>query len=144
MNKVLVSFAALFTSLIVNFAIAQNPVTATIKAVVVNDSTYTLKASLQIQDSWHVYAINPDGLNAPAFKAGLETVQLIAAPSYSEKGSQQKDVLFKQANVYLGTLDITQNIVIKGFQPDSLKIIVVLNGSIFGLGNSCFSGLGQW
>ena len=129
MNKVLVSFAALFTSLIVNFAIAQNPVTATIKAVVVNDSTYTLKASLQIQDSWHVYAINPDGLNAPAFKAGLETVQLIAAPSYSEKGSQQKDVLFKQANVYLGTLDITQNIVIKGFQPDSLKIIVVLNAA---------------
>ena len=55
---------ALFTSLIVNFTQAQNPVTATIKAVVVNDSTYTLKASLQIQDSWHVYAANPDGVNA--------------------------------------------------------------------------------
>ena len=127
MNKVLASFVALFTSLLVNVSLAQNPVTVHVKAVAVNDSTYTLKASIQIQDNWHVYAANPDGVNAPEFKAGLETVQFIATPAYSTKSLKQSDVLFKQANVYLGTLDITQNIVIKGFQPDSLKTIVVLN-----------------
>ena len=129
MNKVLASFVALFTSLLVNVTLAQNPVTVNIKAVLVNDSTYTLKASLQIQDSWHVYAANPDGLNAPEFKAGLETVQMIAAPTYSVKATKQRDDLFKEANVYIHTLDIAQTIVIKGFQPDSLKILVLLNAA---------------
>ena len=129
MNKVLASFVAFIASLLISNLHAQNPVTANVKAVVVNDSTYTLKANIQIQDNWHVYAANPDGLNAPEFKAGLETVQFIGAPVYSMKASKQRDVLFKEANVYLHTLDVEQNIFIKGFQPDSLKTIVVLNAA---------------
>ena len=129
MNKVLASFVAFIASLLISNLHAQNPVTANVKALVVNDSTYTLKASIQIQDNWHVYAANPDGLNAPEFKAGLETVQFIGAPVYSMKASKQTDVLFKEANVFLHTLDVEQNIVIKGFQPDSLKTIVVLNAA---------------
>lgn len=129
MNKVLASFVAFIASLLISNLHAQNPVTANVKALVVNDSTYTLKASIQIQDNWHVYAANPDGLNAPEFKAGLETVQFIGAPVYSMKASKLTDVLFKEANVFLHTLDVEQNIVIKGFQPDSLKTIVVLNAA---------------
>jgi thiol:disulfide interchange protein DsbD len=129
LNKVLASFVAFIASLLISNLHAQNPVTANVKALVVNDSTYTLKASIQIQDNWHVYAANPDGLNAPEFKAGLETVQFIGAPVYSMKASKQTDVLFKEANVFLHTLDVEQNIVIKGFQPDSLKTIVVLNAA---------------
>lgn len=93
---------------------AQSPVKASVKAVVVNDSTYTLKASLQIQSDWHVYAANPDGLNAPEFKTSLETVSLIGVPSYSVKASKQADVLFKQANIYNNAFDIEQVMVIKG------------------------------
>ncbi len=129
MNKIVALFVALGTLFIVQNAQAQSPVKASAKAVVVNDSTYTLKASILIQADWHVYAANPDGLNAPEFKAGLETVSLIGTPSYSVKASKQTDVLFKQANVYNGAVDIEQAIVIKGFQPDSLKTILLVNAA---------------
>ena len=129
MNKIVALFVALVTLFVVENAQAQSPVTAIVKAVVVNDSTYTLKASLQIQSDWHVYAANPDGLNAPEFKAGLETVSFIGDLKYSVQASKQADVLFKQAHVYKNALDIEQTIVIKGFQPDSLKLIIVVNAA---------------
>ena len=129
MNKIVALFVAFVTLFLLQNAQAQSPVKASVKAVVVNDSTYTLKASLQIQSDWHVYAANPDGLNAPEFKAGLETVSLIGAPSYSVKATKQADVLFKQANVYNNAVDLEQAMVIKGFQPDSLKTIVVVNAA---------------
>ena len=129
MNKIVALFFALGTLFIIENAQAQSPVKASVKAEVVNDSTYSLKASLQIQSDWHVYAANPDGLNAPEFKAGLETVSLIGVPSYSVKASKQADVLFKQANVYNRSVDIAQAMVIKGFQPDSLKLIIVVNAA---------------
>ncbi len=129
MNKIVALFVAFVTLFVLQNAQAQSPVKASVKAVVVNDSTYTLKASLQIQSDWHVYAANPDGLNAPEFKAGLETVSLIGAPSYSVKATKQADVLFKQANVYNNAVDLEQAMVIKGFQPDSLKTIVVVNAA---------------
>ena len=126
MNKIVALFVALGTLFIIENAQAQSPVKASVKAEVVNDSTYTLKASLQIQSDWHVYAANPDGLNAPEFKAGLETVSFIGDLKYSVQASKQSDVLFKQANVYKRSVDIAQAIVIKGFQPDSLKLIIVV------------------
>ncbi len=129
MNKIVALFFALGTLFIVENAQAQSPVKASVKAEVVNDSTYTLKASLQIQSDWHVYAANPDGLNAPEFKAGLETVSFIGDLKYSVQASKQADVLFKQAHVYKNALDIEQTIVIKGFQPDSLKLIIVVNAA---------------
>ena len=129
MNKIVALFVALGTLFIIENAQAQSPVKASVKAEVVNDSTYTLKASLQIQSDWHVYAANPDGLNAPEFKAGLETVSFIGDLKYSVQASKQADVLFKQAHVYKNALDIEQTIVIKGFQPDSLKLIIVVNAA---------------
>ena len=126
MNKIVALFVALF---FVNQAQAQNPVTASVKAVVVNDSTYTLKASLQIQADWHVYGANPDGLTAPTFTSNLETVSFIGAPNYSVKATKQADVLFKQANVYNHAVDIEQAMVIKGFQPDSVQTILIVNAA---------------
>ena len=129
MNKIVALFVAFVSLCVLQNAQAQSPVKASVKAVVVNDSTYTLKASLQIQSDWHVYAANPDGLNAPEFKTSLETVSLIGVPSYSVKASMQADVLFKQANIYNNAFDIEQAMVIKGFQPDSLKTIIVVNAA---------------
>ena len=106
---------------------AQDPVIASAKAVVVNDSTYTIKANLQIKEGWHVYGDNPDGLNAPTFTAGIETAQFKAAASFITKSIKQKDVLFKEAFVYTNSVDFEQSILIKGFQPDSLKIIISVN-----------------
>jgi thiol:disulfide interchange protein DsbD len=129
LNKIVALFVAFVTLLMVPNAQAQNPVTPSVKAFVVNDSTYTLKASIQIQSDWHVYATNPDGLNAPSFKSSLETVRFIGLPIYSVKAMKQTDVLFKQANVYVHSLDIEQSIVINGFQPDSLQTTVVVNAA---------------
>ena len=127
MNKIVALLVAFSCFFILENAQAQNPVTASVKAIVVNDSTYTLKASLQIQSDWHVYAANPDGLEAPSFKAGLETVSFLGMPTYSIKASKQADVLFKQANVFNKAVDIEQVMVIKGFQPDSLQTTILVN-----------------
>ena len=94
MNKILASFAFLIISLFAINVQAQDPVIASAKAVVVNDSTYTIKANLQIKEGWHVYGDNPDGLNAPTFTAGIETAQFKAAASFITKSIKQKDVLF--------------------------------------------------
>ena len=127
MNKILASFAFLIISLFASNVQAQDPVIASAKAVVVNDSTYTIKANLQIKEGWHVYGDNPDGLNAPTFTAGIETAQFKAAASFITKSIKQKDVLFKEAFVYTNSVDFEQSILIKGFQPDSLKIIISVN-----------------
>ncbi len=127
MNKILASFAFLIISLFASNVQAQDPVIASAKAVVVNDSTYTIKANLQIKEGWHVYGDNPDGLNAPTFTAGIETAQFKAAASFITKSKKQKDVLFKEAFVYTNSVDFEQSILIKGFQPDSLKIIISVN-----------------
>lgn len=127
MNKLLASLVAFFIFFNVTNVQAQSPVKASVKAIVLNDSSYTLKASLEIETDWHVYAANPDGLNAPTFKARLETVFFTGAPIYSVKANRQTDVLFKQAYVYNKTLDFEQGIVIKGFQPDSLQINLLVN-----------------
>ena len=127
MNKIVALLVAFSSFFIIQNVQAQNPVTASVKAIVVNDSTYTLKANLQIQSDWHVYAANPDGLEAPSFKAGLETVSFLGMPTYSIKASKQADVLFKQANVFNKAVDIEQVMVIKGFQPDSLQTTILVN-----------------
>ena len=129
MNKIVALLVAFSSFFLVKNLQAQNPVTAIVKAIVVNDSTYTLKASLQIQSGWHVYAANPDGLDAPTFKAGLETVSFLDKPTYSIKASKQADVLFKQANVFNKAVDIEQVMVVKGFQPDSLQTTILLNAA---------------
>ena len=127
MNKVIASLVAFFTLFMVTNVQAQNPVKASVIAVVLNDSSYILKANLQIETNWHVYATNPDGLNAPTFKAGLETVSFTGAPNYFVKANRETDVLFKQAYVYKKTLDFEQTMVIKGFQPDSIQITILTN-----------------
>ena len=129
MNKIVALLVAFSSFFLVENLQAQNPVTAIVKAIVVNDSTYILKASLQIQSGWHVYAANPDGLDAPTFKAGLETVSFLDKPTYSIKASKQADVLFKQANLFNKAVDIEQVMVLKGFQPDSLQTTILLNAA---------------
>ena len=110
---------------------AQAVSTAKIIAVAtpVNDSTYVLKAKLVTSDGWRIYGTNPDGINAPSFTFSIETVKTNGTIQYSITAVKQKDVLFKEANVFNGPIEITQNIIISGFQPDSLHGVVVANMS---------------
>ena len=127
MNKILVFFAFLFACLTTVTTQAQSPVTAIAKAVLVNDSTYTIKANIEIKEGWHVYGANPDGLNAPELNSKIETAKFQNKPSFSIKPTEEKDILFTKAFVFNKPFELTQNIIISGFQPDSLHLIMVLN-----------------
>ena len=130
MNKVIsffFSFIVVFFCSINSHAQADSIVSVTVNASLVNDSTYSLKGKLILQKSWHVYGNNADGLNAPLFKFALETVNSIGTPTYSVQPNKQKDILFTEATIFTTSFDIDQAIQIKGFQPDSLKGVVLIN-----------------
>ena len=106
---------------------SDNVVNAKALATLINDSSYALKISLQIDKGWHVYGENPDGINAPLLKSNLESAKLLQTPKYSIAPIKQSDVLFTQAMVFTSDFEVNQNLQITGFQPDSLKLNVVLN-----------------
>ena len=127
MNKILAFFVFLISSLIGLPLQAQTPITITAKAVVVNDSAYSIKANIQIKEGWHVYGANPDGLNAPELSSKIETAKFQDKAVFSIKPTQEKDILFTKAYLFNKPFDLSQNIIIKGFQPDSLQLLMVLN-----------------
>ena len=127
MNKILVFFAFLIACLTTVTTQAQSPVTAIAKAVLVNDSAYTIKANIEIKEGWHVYGANPDGLNAPELNSKIETAKFQNKAIFSTKPTEEKDILFTKAFVFNKPFELTQNIIIRGFQPDSLQLIMVLN-----------------
>jgi thiol:disulfide interchange protein DsbD len=127
LNKILVFFAFLIACLTTVTTQAQSPVIVSAKAVLVNDSSYTIKANIEIKEGWHVYGANPDGLNAPELNSKVETAKFQNKASFSTKPTEEKDILFTKAFVFNKPFELTQNIIIGGFQPDSLQLIMVLN-----------------
>ena len=99
----------------------------TAKAVLVNDTTYIIKANIEIKEGWHVYGTNPDGLSAPELSSKIETAKFQNKAVFSTKPKEEKDILFTKAFVFNKPFELTQNIIIGGFQPDSLQLIMVLN-----------------
>ena len=99
----------------------------TAKAVLVNDTTYIIKANIEIKEGWHVYGTNPDGLSAPELSSKIETAKFQNKAVFSTKPTEEKDILFTKAFVFNKPFELTQNIIIGGFQPDSLQLIMVLN-----------------
>jgi thiol:disulfide interchange protein DsbD len=127
LNKILAFFVFLISSLIGFQLQAQTPINITAKAVLVNDSAYSIKANVQLKEGWHVYGNNPDGLNAPELSSKIETAKFQDKAVFSIKPTQEKDILFTKAFVFNKSFDLSQNIIIKGFQPDSLQLRLVLN-----------------
>ena len=109
------------------YAQSDNIITATTQALVLNDSTYTLKAQLRLTKGWHIYANNPDGMNAPSFTLGIETAKTNGSPLFSIQPVEKKDPLFKKATIFESDLVLTQNIEFSGFQPDSLRGKIIVN-----------------
>ena len=129
MNKIFASFAFFVFCLIANNLEAQSPITVSAKAVVLNDSSYAIKANIQLKEGWHVYGNNADGLNAPELSSKIETVKFQNKAVFSIKPSQEKDILFSKAYIFNKPIDVLQNFIIKGFQPDSLNLVMVLNAA---------------
>ena len=129
MNKIFASFAFFVFCLIANNLEAQSPITVSAKAVVLNDSSYAIKANILLKEGWHVYGNNADGLNAPELSSKIETVKFQNKAVFSIKPSQEKDILFSKAYIFNKPIDVLQNFIIKGFQPDSLNLVMVLNAA---------------
>ena len=132
MNKIISFLSAvvlLFT--VQGAAIAQTDslvrVTATAKPL--NDSTYQLNFQLNVKEGWHVYGDTPpvekngDPLTHAPFEGftNIKTYSFANTSNrYTVKVVQQKDELFGKAFAFNGSFDITDQIVINGFQPDTL------------------------
>ncbi len=132
MNKIISFLSAvvlLFT--VQGAAIAQTDslvrVTATAKPL--NDSTYQLNFQLNVKEGWHVYGDTPpvekngDPLTHAPFEGftNIKTYSFAKTSNrYTVKVVQQKDELFEKAFAFNGSFDITDQIVINGFQPDTL------------------------
>lgn len=106
---------------------ADSIVVAKVVALEKNDSSYILKANLDIEDGWHVYDNNTDGITAPTINASIETALFKGQVLFSTKSLEQKDVLFGKAKVFVNKLSFEQEITVSGFQPDSLKGKIVIN-----------------
>jgi len=129
LNKIFASFAFFVFCLIANNLEAQSPITVSAKALALNDSSYAIKANIQLKEGWHVYGNNADGLNAPELSSKIETVKFQNKAVFSIKPSQEKDILFSKAYIFNKPIDVLQNFIIKGFQPDSLNLVMVLNAA---------------
>ena len=129
MNKIFASFAFFVFCLIANNLEAQSPITVSAKALALNDSSYAIKANILLKEGWHVYGNNADGLNAPELSSKIETVKFQNKAVFSIKPSQEKDILFSKAYIFNKPIDVLQNFIIKGFQPDSLNLVMVLNAA---------------
>ena len=132
MNKIISFLSAvvlLFT--VQGAAIAQTDslvsITATAKPL--NDSMYTLQYHVQVKEGWRVYGDTPpvekngDPLTHAPFEGftNIKTYSFANTSNrYTVKVVQQKDELFGKAFAFNGSFDITDQIVINGFQPDTL------------------------
>ena len=135
MKKIL-SFIAtvilLFTVHSNAMAQADSLVTVTAKAIPLNDSTYSLQYHVQVKQGWRLYgytpAVEPLGdpvTYGPNTAIKLETVIFLGKKGegmqFSAPGKKMKDPIFQSAVVLPNEVDANIDILIKGFQPDSLK-----------------------
>jgi thiol:disulfide interchange protein DsbD len=100
---------------------------ATVQISAKNDSTYAIRVSVNVQAGWKVYDANAEGVEAPSLKYILETAVAVNKPTYSKDPELQKDALFGNAKSFSGNFDIKEEFIIHGFQPDSLKGVVVMS-----------------
>ena len=127
MRNFLLSIITLFLTASQLLAQTDSIAKATVKIAAKNDSVYAVQVNVQVQTGWKVYDVNAEGVEAPNLKFTLETVTAVNQPKFSVEAQAQKDILFGTAKAFTGQFDITEDIVIHGFQPDSLKGVVVMS-----------------
>jgi len=127
MRNLLLTFTALFLTFSQLQAQADSIAKATVQISAKNDSTYAIQVSVNVQAGWKVYDANAEGVEAPSLKYTLETAVAVNKPTYSKDPELQKDALFGNAKSFSGNFDIKEEFIIHGFQPDSLKGVVVMS-----------------
>lgn len=131
MKNIIQFFIAVFALLTVQHtAFAQMDSLVKVKVVTtpINDSSYTVKYTIQVNKDWHIYGNTPaaeaggDPLTvAPKIVYALETIKPTSSAVYSTTPTNQKDELFQNAFVFDGSIEVTETFTISGFQPDTLR-----------------------
>lgn len=122
MRNLFLTCIGLFLAVFNLHAQADSIAKTTVKINAINDSVYAVKVGVQLQPGWKVYDVSAeDGLEAPSFQFTLETALAKNKPQFSIASVTQSDPLFTNAKVFKSNFDISQEILINGFQPDSLK-----------------------
>jgi thiol:disulfide interchange protein len=127
MRNLFLTIIALFLTVTQLHAQADSIAKATVNINAINDSVYAIQVHVQVQAGWKVYDANAEGVEAPSLKYTLETAIPKAKPAYSVASVLQKDPLFSAAKSFTGTFYIKEEVVIHGFQPDSLKGFAVMS-----------------
>ena len=127
MNKVFAFIVFFISFQFVTSLQAQSPIAISAKAVLINDSSYILQSKVQIKEGWRVYGANSDGINAPSYATSLETVFFQDKVKFSIQPKSEKDILLGKATIFKEPFELEQPLIIRGFQPDSLHLNLVMN-----------------
>lgn len=91
----------------------------------VGDKRYKITASTKVLDGWHLYGNNKavEGLSSVQFITEFESDSLVGEPSFNKQAEIIKDPVFenKSVNVFTGAVEITQQVIINGTVPATLK-----------------------
>jgi thiol:disulfide interchange protein DsbD len=127
--KKYLSILFVFVALVVKSQSSQ-PIQQQLKIAALTDTTYKITATLHAAKDWTIYALNEkDGIDAPKFQLQLETASLLDKISLNGATKQVTNELFKSVQVYSNELVVEQVVAIKGFQPDSLHGVILVNAS---------------
>ena len=127
MRNFFLTFIALFLTVSQLQAQADSIAKATVDITAINDSVYTIQVHVQVASGWKVYDANAEGVEAPSLKYTLETAVPNKQVQFSKKAISGPDPLFTNARFFTNQFDMTEEVVIHGFQPDSLKGIAVMS-----------------
>src|SRR5215471_19613981 len=125
MKKYIFFFVFFLLTAIASFAQSDSVLHWLVASKKISDSVYELKATAVVPAGWHLYGANPniDGVGAETvqFTYDYENAQNIQPTSISGKAEQINDSIFnKKANVYRGSVTVTQRVNIHGVVPEEL------------------------
>ncbi len=124
MKKIFIPVVLLLTAFI-SFGQTDSLLKWQVSAKRITDSSYQIKATTIVPDTWHLYGANPtiDGLESVQLKYDYENVQNELPLSFSKEPQQITDAIFenKKVNIYEGNIAITQDVKISGLVPAQLK-----------------------
>ncbi|MCW3088703.1 MAG: hypothetical protein JWQ78_2089, partial [Sediminibacterium sp.] len=125
MRKLTILCVALLAS-ICSYAQSDSLLKWQVQSKKIGESLYELRATSPIPTGLYVYGNNPaaDGLEQPKFVPDYENAVFPGTLSYGGTPQSINDPIFRQVNVFTGTIEIRQQVKINGFIPEKLKGII--------------------
>lgn len=125
MKKFILFFSCIFFA-IAAFSQNESLLKWSITYKKIADKTYTITGATNVPTGWQLYGNNPniEGLATIQFVTNdFENDSVIGMPSFNKPATIVKDALFnnQEVNVFTGAVTVTQNVMINGTIPATLK-----------------------